>query len=174
MVAFLQVGSELAIIQVKLVALELDVFSCEFRGDAANGDDEFSIFLESSGIQDADLLIFEELRDEVKIRLGHVAAEVPGHTSFVWEVQLLEWTLIIEDFNLNLRVELINDLPIERILILIKRVREYDVFESSHGNIWHKLHVAIIVIVTHVAIKAGDIGEELLPIILGGSRSQGC
>mmetsp|Transcript_33012 Transcript_33012/g.50565 ORF Transcript_33012/g.50565 Transcript_33012/m.50565 type:complete len:435 (-) Transcript_33012:16-1320(-) len=176
---FLQVGvhllevlGELSEHDVEFVALEVDVLLGALLRDAANGQHELVALLKNAGVQDIDLLAVQELLHESQVLLGHVAGEVAGDAALAGEVQASEGLLHVEDFLLDLRVQLVKHLLVESVAIGVQGVRLQDLEESLLVELGDELLVAEVVVVAHVGVESGDVGHELVPL-LGGSSGLG-
>lgn len=163
--SFFEVWLEFAVFQIEGLALESNVVFGFVSVNASNSNNIFLSNFESSGVEDINALSEEESLNQSEIILGHVSREVARDSTLVWEVQLCEGLVDVEDFLLNLRIEFINDLPVEAVLVVIARIGQEDLMEGRSGQVGDELVVAEVVVVTQVAIETCNIGNELLVVL---------
>lgn len=159
-----EVWFEFAVFQMEGLALENDAVLRFVSVNTSNSDNIFLSNFESSSVKNINSLSKKESLNQSKIILGHISGEIAGNTTLFWEVQLGERLLEVEDLLLNLRVELVNDLSIEAVLIIVEWVGREDLVESLSGQVWDEFVVAEVVVVTEVAVETCNVGDELLVV----------
>lgn len=156
-----EVWFEFTVFQMEGLALENDAVLRFVSVNTSNSDNIFLSNFESSSVKNINSLGKKESLNQSKIILGHISGEIAGNTTLFWEVQLGERLLEVEDLLLNLRVELVNDLSIEAVLIIVEWVGREDLVESLSGQVWDEFVVAEVVVVTEVAVETCNVGDEL-------------
>jgi hypothetical protein len=150
---------------VEGLALESNAVFGFVSVNASNSNDIFLTNFESSGVEDVDALGTEESLNHSEVILGHVSREVARDSTLVWVPQLCVGLVNVEDFFLNLRIEFIEHLSVEAVLVEIARIRQENLVEGRSGQVWDEFVVTEVVVVTEVAIETCNKGDELLVLL---------
>ena len=120
--SFFKVWLEFAVFQVESLALESNAVFGFVSVNASDSNDIFLTNFESSGVEDVDALGTEESLYQSEIILGHVSREVACDSTLIRVPELCVGLVDVEDFFLNLRIEFIEHLSVEAVLVVIARI----------------------------------------------------
>jgi hypothetical protein len=162
---FFEVWFEFTIFQKECLALERNSVLGLVSINASNSNNIFLINFESSGVEDINALSKEKSLNHSEVVLSHVSREVASDSTLVWEVQLCEGLVDVEDFLLNLRVEFVNNFFVEAARVVVARIGQEDLMELISGQVGDEFVVAEVVVVTHIGIKTCDICNKLLVVL---------